>query len=255
MAYVDNAGIRIHYEVSGAGTPILLLHGSLMDARSWELAGYIDALSSDHMLVAIDCRGAGQSDKPLDPESYTMDAYTSDVVAVADELSLDAFVLWGFSWGGSIAWGVAELHPERVRALIVSGCFTRDHLIDREMVEEMRVKPLRELGSAGFYDLAEPFEGPLPEWFREQFASTDVEPYVAARHGAYTWSPLDAAKVAAPTLLLSGSLEDPERVSERVAASMAKGRAEILDDLTHCRAFVASDIVVPLVRDFLSGVS
>jgi pimeloyl-ACP methyl ester carboxylesterase len=254
MPYLDNGGTRLHYEVFGAGPPLVLLHGSLMDARSWELAGYIEALREDYLLVTVDCRGAGESDKPLDPGNYTMDAYASDVIAVADEIGISDFVVWGFSWGGSIAWGVAEMHPDRVRALIVSGCYTRDHLIDRDFVETNRVRPLRELGSGGFYDLAEPFEGPLPEWFRDQFTSTDADAYIAARHGAYTWSPLDAAKVAAPTLLLSGELEDPDRTSEEVAAAMPHGRAEVLDGLSHCRAFVASDITVPLVRNFLSEV-
>jgi pimeloyl-ACP methyl ester carboxylesterase len=110
------------------------------------------------------------------------------------------------------------------------------------------------LGSGGFYDLAEPFEGPLPEWFRDQFTATDVDAYIAARHGAYSWAPLDAAKIAAPTLLVSGELEDPERTSVEVAASMPRGHAEVLEGLSHCRAFVASDLVVPLVRKFLSEV-
>jgi pimeloyl-ACP methyl ester carboxylesterase len=254
MPYLDNRGTRLHYEVFGSGPPLVLLHGSLMDARSWELAGYVDALSDEYLLITVDCRGAGQSDKPLDAGSYTMKEYVSDVLAIADELDIGAFALWGFSWGGSIAWGVAETHPDRLRALIVSGCYTRDHLIDRDFVEENRVKPLQELGSGGFFDLAEPFEGPLPEWFRDQFTSTEVDPYVAARRGAYTWSPLDAAKVAAPTLLLSGELEDRKRTSEEVAEVMPNGRAVILDGLSHCRAFVASDIAVPLVRRFLAEV-
>lgn len=254
MPFIDGRGARIHYEVCGDGPPLILLHGSLMDARSWELAGYIEALSGDHMLVTLDCRGAGQSDKPTDPAMYAMDAYTSDVMAVVEELRIDTFVVWGFSWGGSIAWDIAGRYPDRVRALVVSGCYTRDHLTEVDFVEANRVRPLLELGSDGFYDLAEAFEGPLPAWFRDQFTSTEVEPYVAARRGAYTWPPLDAATIATPTLLLTGELEDPDRSSERVAASMPEGRAEILDGLSHCRAFVASDIVVPLVRNFLADV-
>ncbi len=55
-----------------------------------------------------------------------------------------------------------------------------------------------------------------------------------------------------PTLLVAGSEEDPERASKDVAAAMSNGRAEILEGLTHCRAFVASEITGPVVTSWLA---
>jgi pimeloyl-ACP methyl ester carboxylesterase len=67
MPYVDNDGVRIHYEVEGHGPSLVLQHGFTHSLRRWYLHGYVDALRNDYELVLIDARGHGKSDKPLDP--------------------------------------------------------------------------------------------------------------------------------------------------------------------------------------------
>ena len=252
MPHVESGGTRIHYELRGSGPPVVLLHGSLMDGRSWELAGYVDQLSDEFALALVDCRGAGDSERPHEPDAYAMERYVADVIAVADDAGFDRFAVWGFSWGAGIAWGVAEMEPERVSHLIVLGHWDRRLFTNRRFVEKHRIAPLLELGGAGFFDLIEPDEGPLPAWFRDQFAVTDVEAYVAARRGAFSWPELDPTRIEVPTLVIAGAKEDPKRRSEGVAESMPNARSEILEDLTHCRAFVASEITGPIVRSWLT---
>ena len=253
MPHVDSGGTRIHYELRGSGPPLVLLHGSLMDGRSWELAGYVDHLSEEFALALVDCRGAGDSERPHESEAYSMEHYVADVLAVADDAGFDRFTVWGFSWGAAIAWGVAEMQPERVSNLIVLGNWDRRFLTRPAFVEKHRIAPLLELGGAGFFDLIEPEEGPLPAWFRDQFAVTDVEAYVAARRGAFSWGELDPTRIEVPTLVIAGAKEDPKRRSAGVAASMPNARCEILEGLTHCGAFAASEITAPIVRSWLLG--
>ena len=252
MPFVDSSGIKIHYETSGQGPPIVLLNGSLMDSSSWRLAGYPEALTG-FTLVAMDWRGCGRSDKPHDPKAYALDLNVDDVLAVADELGLDRFAVFGFSWGGAIAWEVARAQPERTSALIAMGCWGRKFLTQEDFVIRHRIMPIEEYGPARFYDAMLPEEGPLPNWYRDQFAATDPAAYVAMRRGAFSWPDLVQEEIALPTLLLAGGREDPERRSEAVAGGMPNARAVIFDGLSHCQTFAAAEKVVPAVRTFLRG--
>lgn len=66
MAYADNNGIRIHYQVEGDGPPLVLQHGYSDSLESWYEFGYVDKLKSQCQLILIDARGHGASDKPHD---------------------------------------------------------------------------------------------------------------------------------------------------------------------------------------------
>ena len=50
MPYVSNQGVRIHYEVEGSGTPLVLHHGTMGSYESWKDFGYVDALKGDHQM-------------------------------------------------------------------------------------------------------------------------------------------------------------------------------------------------------------
>ncbi len=59
-------GCRIAYDVSGAGTPILVLHGGGHTRKNWHAADYVDRLKSDFKVITMDIRGNGESDQPTD---------------------------------------------------------------------------------------------------------------------------------------------------------------------------------------------
>ena len=84
MAQINNQGVSIHYQVEGAGSPIVLLHGSFGSCEDWIEFRYVERLRGEYQLILIDLRGHGQSDKPHDPNSYSMDLYVQDVIAVLD---------------------------------------------------------------------------------------------------------------------------------------------------------------------------
>jgi len=62
MSYADNDGVRIHYQVVGAGKPLVPHHGFTESIEDWSECGYVDALRSRHRLVLIDARGHGRSE-------------------------------------------------------------------------------------------------------------------------------------------------------------------------------------------------
>ncbi len=121
MPYVDNKGIRIHYEVEGRGPPFVLIHGLCHSLRDWYDNGYVESLKSGYRLILVDVRGHGFSDKPHDSKEYTMELLVSDLVAVLDALKISKAHFLGYSRGGRIGFGIAKHAAERIYSLVIGG--------------------------------------------------------------------------------------------------------------------------------------
>jgi pimeloyl-ACP methyl ester carboxylesterase len=78
----------------------------------------VQALAQDRRVVRFDLPGFGLTG-PTRDGVYTIERYSETVVAGADALGLDRFVLAGNSLGGYVAWATAVLHPTRVTALVL----------------------------------------------------------------------------------------------------------------------------------------
>ncbi len=99
-----------------SGSPVILLHGSPTDHRVWA-PQIADLAASGYRVVAPDLRGHGQS--PLGQGPATVEVMADDVLAMADELKFDRFVLGGFSFGGWIAFEIMRVNPARVSGLLL----------------------------------------------------------------------------------------------------------------------------------------
>src|SRR3954454_19587924 len=86
MPYASNGDIRIHYQIEGSGQALVLQHGFTDSLTSWYDAGYVDPLKHDYMLILIDARGHGDSDKPHNTAAYAMELRVADIVCVMNEL-------------------------------------------------------------------------------------------------------------------------------------------------------------------------
>jgi pimeloyl-ACP methyl ester carboxylesterase len=113
-------GTRIAYDRAGSGPAILLLHGGGGSRQEWHQAGYVQRLLEHFTVVALDLRGHGESDLPVDPAAYTIEKLEQDILAVADACGIERFALWGMSYGGKVGRYLA-LHSERVQQFIMLG--------------------------------------------------------------------------------------------------------------------------------------
>ncbi|HEX6227652.1 MAG TPA: alpha/beta hydrolase [Chryseolinea sp.] len=103
----------------GSGYPtIIFTHSFGGDSSHW--IHQLSHLRSRHRAIAFDFRGHGSSAKP-EQLKYTAEALANDIVAVADELDIDKFVLVGHSMGGSANIAYADSHPQRVLAMVLAG--------------------------------------------------------------------------------------------------------------------------------------
>jgi pimeloyl-ACP methyl ester carboxylesterase len=97
----------------GAGTPVVLLHGLASQRRFWNLA--VPSLA-DFPVLAVDQRGHGGSDRPVD--GYAVHEVAADLAPALDAVGWSRAVLVGHSWGAAVAATFAAAHPERVLSLV-----------------------------------------------------------------------------------------------------------------------------------------
>lgn len=113
-------GIDMHYEVTGDGEPLVLLHSGTQTVRMWD--PFLADLAADHRVIAIDLRGHGGSTNP--DGLWTTRQFALDVFALLDQLNVERFSAVGASAGAMTLLHMATLQPERVEAMVVVGVGT-----------------------------------------------------------------------------------------------------------------------------------
>src|SRR6476660_3310746 len=91
-------GISIYYAMYGKGSPVILLHGGLVNSDWW--GNQIPALRPHHTVIVMDSRGHGRTTRDARPYSY--DLMADDVVALLDALKLQKADIVGWSDGAVI---------------------------------------------------------------------------------------------------------------------------------------------------------
>ncbi len=105
-------GLSVHEWGNANGAPILFIHGFSQSYLSWA-AQFESSLADRFRLVAMDLRGHGESDKPLEAANYTDGArWADDVAAVIGALGLKRPVLVGWSYGGFVLCDYVKRHGE-----------------------------------------------------------------------------------------------------------------------------------------------
>ncbi len=116
-------GCALAWTETGAGKPVLLIHGFASTARrNWQETGWMDALGrAGYRVIAYDQRGHGDSEKRYDPEDYGPQRLMEDAVAVLDAAAVERAIIMGYSMGARVALEVALRRPARVRASVLAG--------------------------------------------------------------------------------------------------------------------------------------
>jgi pimeloyl-ACP methyl ester carboxylesterase/predicted glycosyltransferase len=119
--YVERDGIKIFYEVFGAGEPTVLLlpTWSIIHSRHWKMQ--IPYLSRHCRVITFDGRGNGRSDRPTEAEAYSEREYAADAIAVLDATRTARALIVGFSRGVQRGLLLAANHPERIEAAVFIG--------------------------------------------------------------------------------------------------------------------------------------
>jgi pimeloyl-ACP methyl ester carboxylesterase len=122
MPFFEDGDVRIHYQESGEGFPVLLIApgGMRSEMSYWEGTPWnpITHLSPHYRMIAMDQRNAGQSTAPVSTDD-TWETYTRDQLALMDHLGIDRFHVAGMCIGGPYIMGLIDAAPERVASGVV----------------------------------------------------------------------------------------------------------------------------------------
>jgi proline iminopeptidase len=117
MSFVVKTGsARLHVEQTGAGPPIVLLHGGPGAYDYLGDSALADMLAAGHTVYSYDQRGCRHSPSP---GPFTVAAHVADLEAVREHVGAERMSLLGHSWGGFLAMAYAVAHPPRVARMIL----------------------------------------------------------------------------------------------------------------------------------------
>ena len=117
-------GHQVYMEQSGRrdGVPVIVLHGGPGGGCSPAMRRYFDPRV--YRIILFDQRGCGRSRPHASVEANTTWHLVADIERIRLDLGIDDWIVFGGSWGATLALVYAETHPERVRHLVLRGVFT-----------------------------------------------------------------------------------------------------------------------------------
>lgn len=114
---------RVYVEQSGnpAGIPVIFLHGGPCSGTKPDHRRFFDP--ERYHIILMDQRGCGQSLPFGELDGNTTQDLLADMEAIRERLRIDSWLLFGGSWGGTLALLYAQRYPQRVAAMILRGVF------------------------------------------------------------------------------------------------------------------------------------
>ncbi|HEY3641510.1 MAG TPA: alpha/beta hydrolase [Xanthobacteraceae bacterium] len=125
VSFYEKGAVRIRYEETGSGFPLLLIPGGGLNSTISGLAGGpfnpIEEFKGEYRCIASDLRNAngGQSSGPLEIDR-PWDAYADDQLGLMDHLGVDKFLVMGFCIGGPFIWNLLRRAPDRIVAAVLA---------------------------------------------------------------------------------------------------------------------------------------
>ena len=261
--FANSDGVRLAYDVSGSGPPVVLLHAGIVDRGMWN--DVVPLLADDFQVIRYDARGFGESSRAPDGAFARWD----DLFAVMDAARIDRAHLVGVSQGAETALDATLTKPDRVDRLILVGAGMRGW----DFREELNDRWQAEVAAWERGDIDEVAEISMGTWFDGPMRTTaDVDPDVRQRAWAMQRQAIDLenddaqaqspeppsnerlAEVTAPTLVAVGELDQPDMVAiaVKLAAGIPGAQHVVLPSVAHLPPMERPGDFALLVRDFLT---
>ncbi len=215
---------------------IVLVHGfGSSRAQNWKSTGWYGGLTAAGFgLVAMDCRGHGDSGKPHDVEAYGHDRMAEDVLEVMNACALSSALILGYSMGGFIGLRLLAAHPERVIKLAIAG-------VGESYLRDGITAPAARAALADA--LLTPDPGSLTDPRAKMFRAFADQPgkdrlaLAACMRAMSPRLPIETlAHLERPVLVVAGDKDDTAGSPEPLAAALADGKAVLIAGRDHMSA-------------------
>lgn len=241
-------GVRLAYEIVGDSVDVVILvHGFASSrAQNWRDVGWYDTLAkAGYRVVAMDCRGHGESDKPHDDGSYG-DKMVGDILAVLDDANVARAHVMGYSMGAILTLGLLETAPERVARAVCAGI--GETYFSSKSHRKVIAAGLRASDPATVTDpQAKAFRAFASQGGKDRLA---LAACMSADRTMYTADQLKA--VATPVLVIDGDKDTQSGRPEPLAAALGNARAALIPGRDHMTA-VGDKVYKQTVLDFLKS--
>lgn len=275
-------GVRLYYSVEGpVGAPALLFcYGLVCSKLQWKYQ--MEEFKKTHRVVYMDYRAHGQSSRPEDPQSVTIENCARDLLELLDELKIPSATVLGHSLGVNIILDLYRLAPKRVKGLVLANGTPKDPFETMFHHNFLQVAfPLVHRAQSLFPDLLQKFwrsqgTNPVNQYFvalagfnpkyakREDIneylrltSTVDLDVFLHLlsdfmRYDATHW----LQDVACPTLVLAGArdLITPP-LNQRLFAGLIPGADyQEIPEGSHCPQMEKADLVNELLGAFFRRV-
>lgn len=252
---VEVRGMKMYYEVSGRGEPLVVLHGAYMNIPT--MGAIIPKLAKTHRVYAVELQGHGRTtdiDRPI-----TYPNLADDVAAFMDAVGLKRADVFGYSMGSAVGLQLAIRHPDKVNKLVAASVAydtTGWQPAFKEFIPQMKVEMFLEM--------------PFAKEYRKLAANPDgfpalVKRLIALEHEPMAWEK-DVKALKTPVLIIAG---DADVVTLEHAVAMFRllgggdmgdmgkplpaSRLAIMPATSHTAVITQPELLHAFIEPFLKG--
>lgn len=253
--YAEVNGMKMYYEISGQGDPLIVLHGAYMNIPS--MGAIIPELAKTHKVYALEFQGHGRTNDINRPITYPNLA--DDVASFMNAVGITEADVFGYSMGSAAALQLVIRHPEKVKKLIAASVaydVEGWQPVFREFIPHMSADMIVSMPFAEDYRKL----APNPDGFRGL-----AEKLIALEKEPMAWKE-DVMKIKTPILIIAGDADvvtlehtlDLFRllgggVMGDMGTPLPASRLAIMPATSHTAVITQADLLLSFIEPFLKG--
>ena len=258
-----------YYELTGQGSPLVLIHGAFVDADLWDPQFHYFARK--FQVLRYDLRGHGRTG-PSVRKTYQIATFADDLTALLDALKIETAIVCGLSLGGMIAQDFAVKYADRLRALVLADTAVSVSLTLSDKLQTYVLFPywamrltIKMMSVEGFTRFSSWLARKTrsDDWFgrdeitqqyvEQTMLRMDTDEYLKIYQAIYGFRLLPLEKIRCPTLVLNGEFESKAvfRHTEEILKRVPNAEARIVPGAGHTSNMENAAEFNRLVEEFL----